>query len=255
MNAMFLLMALSASAVSDGSPTVGCEGAISVVLASASLQPVPVDARAPLVVRIAKREAVAEGTRYDLRWLGAVPGTYDLTRFLVDVDGHPLSGAAAILVTVASVLPAGYPGDLQQAALPPPARLGGYQRLMIALGVLWLAALPFLWRRKRRARAVVPAAPPSLAEQLRPLIERARSGGLTTDEQARLERLLLAHWRARLDLQDVDAPLAMRRLREHAEAGVLLRHLDTWLHAPPGRGAVDVQALLAPYRAQPEVRP
>ena len=42
--------------------------------------------------------------------------------------------------------------------------------------------------------------------------------------------------------------MALARLRAYPEAGALLRGTDAWLHQPPGRAAVDVAALLAPYR-------
>jgi hypothetical protein len=247
--ALLLLLLTTALMAADQSPTVGREGAMSVVLANPLLQPVPVDTRAKLMLRIANRVPEANGTRYDLRWIGAVPGTYDLTRYLVDADGRQLSGVAPVIVTVQSLLPPGFPGDIITRDLPAGTRIGGYQLMMIGMGIVWLIMAPFLWRRQRRAKVVVvPVAVLSLAEQLRNIIERAQSTGLDTDSQARLERLLLAHWRERLGLQHLDAPAAMQQLRQHAEAGALLRQLDFWLHAPPGREAVDVLALLAPYR-------
>ena len=250
--ALLLFLLSTALMAADQSPTVGREGAMSVVLANPLLQPVPVDTRAELMLRIANRVPEANGTRYDLRWIGAVPGTYDLTRYLVDPDGRQqsgVSGVAPIIVTVQSLLPPGFPGDIITNELPAGTRLGGYQLIMIGMGIVWLIMVPFLWWRQRRANVVVvPVAALSLADQLRNIIECAESTGLDTDAQARLERLLLAHWRERLGLQHMDAPAAMQQLRQHAEAGALLRQLDFWLHAPPGRGAVDVLALLAPYK-------
>ncbi len=44
----------------------------------------------------------------------------------------------------------------------------------------------------------------------------------------------------------------MAMLREHEEAGPLLRRLEDWLHRPAGSAEpVDVAALLAPYQAIP----
>ncbi len=248
-HSLLLFLLSTALMAADQSPTVGREGAISVVLANPLLQPVPVDTRAELILRIANRVPEATGTRYDLRWIGAVPGTYDLSRYLVDADGRHLSGVAPITVTVQSLLPPGFPGDIITNELPAGTRLGGYQLIMIGIGIVWLIMVPFLWRRQRRAKVVVvPVVALSLADQLRHLIECAQSTGLDADAQARLERLLLAHWRERLGIQHLDAPAAMRQLRQHTEAGALLRQLDRWLHAPPGNGSVDVLALLAPYK-------
>jgi hypothetical protein len=44
---------------------------------------------------------------------------------------------------------------------------------------------------------------------------------------------------------------ALTRLRQHREAGALLRALEDWLHRPPGTANVDVAAVLAPYRSIP----
>ena len=54
--------------------------------------------------------------------------------------------------------------------------------------------------------------------------------------------------RLRLGLDGLEPVAALVRLRAHPEAGALLRGTDAWLHQPPGRVAVDVAALLAPYR-------
>ena len=253
---LLILVVTGARSADDQKSTVGREGAISVVLANPSLQPIPAEARAALVVRIASREVEAGGTRYDLRWLGAVPGVYNLTRYLVDVEGKPLSGvsgAEPVFVHVLSLLPPGVPGDLVASQQPPATRMGGYQLVLLGLGIAWLAVVPLLWRRQRRAKKIEPMTVASVVDQLREVIERARTTGLDTAARARLERLLLAYWRERLGLQQLDAPAAMLRLREHAEAGALLRQLDAWLHAPPGRNSVDVAALLAPYSADPAV--
>jgi hypothetical protein len=230
-------------------PSVGREGAISVVLENALLQPLPVeDNRAQLILRIAGREPVANGTRYDLRWLGAVPGTYDLSKYLVDLNGRPVTGVTPIMIEVRSLLPPEYPGDILTSPLPKEHAFGGYQYLMIGIALVWLSILPFLWRRQRRRATITTVVPTlSLAEQLRTIIQQAKQTRLNTDTQARLERLLLAHWRERLHLQHVDAADALLQLRQHPEAGQLLRQLDAWLHAPPGRENVDVTALLAPY--------
>jgi hypothetical protein len=100
----------------------------------------------------------------------------------------------------------------------------------------------------------VASGPPTLAERLQPLVARAAEGKLSRDELAHLERLLLSHWRERLALGDAPMIEAVQRLREHPEGGVLLRQLEDWLHRPPGSVKVDVEALLAPYRALPQPR-
>ena len=135
------------------------------------------------------------------------------------------------------------------------AALGGYRWMLAGAAAFWiLAAFPiFLSRRHRKTtvETAAPLAPPTLADRLRPLVESATAGQLTADQQAQLERLLLAHWRQRLGLENLDAAEAMPRLREHPEAGALLRALEDWLHCRPGTVKVDLESVLAPYRKLP----
>jgi hypothetical protein len=87
-----------------------------------------------------------------------------------------------------------------------------------------------------------------LEERLRPLVDRALRRELDLEGQARLERLLLGHWRRRLGWEGLPMDEALRRLRGHEEAGALIRALESWLHRPEGVTTVDVGVLLAPYR-------
>ena len=125
---------------------------------------------------------------------------------------------------------------------PPRPPLGGYRTAGIVAGVLWaigLAAL-IVVRRRRRAEATDAPPEPTLAERLRPLVERAAAGTIDVDEKARLERLLLEHWRRR-------AGIELRELRDHPEAGPLLRAIEAWLHRPGGTPE-EIAELLRPYR-------
>lgn len=204
------------------------------------------DPQAPLMLRIAAREGLPDGRcRYDLRYIGNEPGRRDLLDYLRDGAGRRPEGS--VQVEIASLLPPGQAG-LHDPPSEPSAPLGGWTPWLLGLAGAWLIAVLLLLRPRRRA-AVVPATPmPSLAELLRPLVESAAAGRLDVEGQARLERLLLAFWRGRLDLDRLEPAAALSRLRADPEAGALLRGTDAWLHQPPGRAAVDVAALLAPYR-------
>ena len=57
------------------------------------------------------------------------------------------------------------------------------------------------------------------------------------------------------DLPEQGDPVELhRQLKQHDDAGPLVRGLENWLHRPPGTTAVDITALLEPYResAQPK---
>jgi hypothetical protein len=64
--------------------------------------------------------------------------------------------------------------------------------------------------------------------------------------------LLLTYWRRRLNLQGIEPFAAVALLRDHEQAGALLRQVEAWLHKPGGAGEVDLAGLLAPYRDLPE---
>ncbi|MEI6129384.1 MAG: hypothetical protein WCR59_04905, partial [Planctomycetota bacterium] len=90
-----------------------------------------------------------------------------------------------------------------------------------------------------------------LADRLLPLVLAAQQGQLQRERLAELEWLLLSVWRTRLGLEQRTAAEAIQVMREHKEAGALLRQLEQWLHAPASSSSTDVEALLRPYAALP----
>ena len=112
--------------------------------------------------------------------------------------------------------------------------------------MLGLAALLLAGRRRAQvARERV--RPRTLAEELRPLVEDARAGRLSRSDRARLELRLVEYWRRKLALSDRTPHELLVELRNHPEAGALLRSLEDWLHRPDPPAAVDLSQLLAPY--------
>jgi hypothetical protein len=188
------------------------------------------------------------------------PGRYDLRSYLRRVDGRPLADLPPMMVSVLSVLPADHNGQLDELAHPPLRRGWPYRALLMVVGGLWL--VPPAWlllravvRRKPRP-ATRPKTEPTLADQLHPLVEAAVAGALSTAGQARLELLLIAYWRRRLNLSDCSTEAALVQLRGHPEAGILLGQLDEWLHRrPAGNGAANVAAILRPYRHAMPIEP
>jgi hypothetical protein len=235
------------------------EGKIEVLLPGTQLDARPVNPRSLVTLRIADTRPHGTLIHYDLRYIGLVPGRYDLRDFLIRKDGSPTNDLPPILVLVSGVLPEKHQGELAEQSVRPLPFLGGYKTALTIAGALWALVFLPLWlsgrRRKPPAAAPVASGPPSLAERLQPLVARAAQGKLSRDELAQLERMLLSHWRERLVLGDVSMIEALERLREHPEGGVLLRQLEDWLHRPPGSVKVDVEALLAPYRELPRPKP
>jgi hypothetical protein len=217
----------------------------------------------PIVVRVS--EMVDEGrgvTRYRVDYIGAVAGEYDLRECLERLDGTPL-GLDPLVVRVVSQLEGTHGTDLFSTSEAPTLRPTAYRAGLVALGVAWVA-VPCVYlvvraRRRRKPVEVVEASAPAptLADQLRPLVEAAMSGGLGVAERGRLELMLYMYWRERLGLEGPQSRV-ISRLREENEAGRLLRAVEGWLHARRdagggGRAEGDVAALLEPYRRAPAI--
>jgi hypothetical protein len=247
MSAALLMLVLQAPPETP----VGMTGRLNdVVLPGPRLEPVPLEnPAAPIVLRIARAERFGPGYRYDLVYLGLEPGTFDLGNFLRRADGEPGGELPPLPVAIRPAYPVGEMrpvSAIQRDALSPAAV---YRAALVAAGVAWLAGMVALVALRRRRQAAAAAATAAPADRLRPLVERAARGELDVAEQAELERLLLGFWRRRAGLDGLSAAEALARLRDHAEAGPLLRALERWLHHPDGADPAQVGALLEPYRA------
>lgn len=240
-------------------PTVGMEGRMEVVLPEPDLTVKAPDRRAPILLRIAYTRPHGTLTYYDLRYVGHVPGQFDLRDWLFNTNGLPVTNLQPLHVSIAGILPQKHNGWLAEQLLLAPSIFGGYRAVVALIVVLWILALVLIIRygRKGKTALPVPAGVRSrtFADRLRPLIERAANGQLSADEQAALERMLIIHWQRRLGLSGASGTELIACLRQHAEAGVLLRSLEDWLHRPPGTVKVQIESVLAPYRNLPADEP
>ena len=238
---------------SHAASTVGMPARIEqLVLSGTELEAKPIeDRRAPLVLRVAASYPHGTAFRYDLVYYGLEPGTYDLKDYLRRKDGSSMKDISSIPVRVEPVLP---PGQIQphSLVLAHSPFLGGYRVLLVLGGVAWvagLAAILLTGRWKRSEVAAESIRPLTLADRLRPLVNAAVAGNLTQGQHAELERLLIGYWRNRLGLEKVAPAEFIGVMRNHEEAGPLLRRLEDWLHRPGGEAEpVDVAALLKPYQ-------
>ena len=209
------------------------------------------DRQPPLVVRIVEVKPAKDGSRYKFEGQGLEPGKHDLAAYLEPVDDAKAAQIPAIPIEITSALPAGLvpPNKIERGQLP---KLGGYRTMMIVLGGAWLAGLGaiLLWKKKKPAgEGAGGVTPPTLAERLRPLVEEAWKGQLSSDDRAKLERLVIGHWRERLpDIAALSPAEAMGKLRSDSQASPLILALERWLHAPASdASSTDVEKLLAPY--------
>jgi hypothetical protein len=239
--------------------TVGIEGQLVVILPEAGLTAAKAERLSPVHLRIALTRPHGTVTYYDLRYIGRVPGEFDLREHLLGTNGLPATNLPPLVVSVIGVLPEDHNGWLEEQTVSEPSLWGGYRGISIVAVVLWIIAFFVILRFDRKPKSVAPEVvierPPTFAERLRPLIERAAAGKLSADEKALLERMLITHWQRRLDLGDKDGDEVITKLRQHPEAGGLLHALEDWLHRPPGSVKVDVEGFLAPYRNLPAEEP
>jgi hypothetical protein len=222
------------------------------VLPGTELEAKPIeDRRVPLVLRVAASYPHGSAFRYDLVYYGLEPGAYDLKDYLRRRDGSSMKDFSPIPVRIEPLLP---PGQIQphSLVLAPSPFLVGYRVLLLLGGVAWvagLAAILLAGRWKRSEVAAVSIRPVTMADLLRPLVDAAVAGNLSQGQHAELERLLIGYWRKRLALEKVAPAEFIGVMRNHEEAGPLLRRLEDWLHRPGGTAEpVDVAALLKPYQ-------
>jgi len=235
-----------------------------VVIDGPELKAKPITDESAVVLRIERVYPHGSGFRYDFEVYALEPGEYNLRDYLEASSGSggtpPSDDPPADLPTdlrlhVESSLPDGRiePHALTTARSP---WLGGYRWLLAICAALWGIGLIMLirWGRRRRTEeeraAMVPI---TTADRLRPLVRSALDGELAVEQRAVLERLLLTHWRERLNLTETDPSEGLATLREHSKAGELLRSLEDWLHRPDTPDPVDVERLLTPYLEPPTV--
>ena len=210
-------------------------------------------------VRIAQVTERGGAKVYDVRYLVNREGEHDLIEYLMTDNGSSLSGLPSFKVKGDPKLSKELEARVKETEDIGIEVRGHYQATLVALAVfwvLWLFALIF-WRRPKKP-APVPAKPPlTLAEQLRLLLSELEQGGLSAEQKARLEMLMLRCWR--VGLVPADAPMAdvLAAIADGERTGEALGRLQRWLHRP-GSGVTDgeIVALLRQHLPVPvAVRP
>lgn len=236
---------------------IGIEGRTAVELPRDDYRPRPLDDRTELILRIASVVPATNGLhRYEFYHMGLEPGRYALADYLVRPDGSRPDELSNAFLQVRAVLPDDHDGALTPHAPERFPFIGGYRAFLAALALLWaggIAAFVFAGRRKPPPAPAAPPAPePTFAERIRPLVEAAASGSLSSEEKAVLERLLMGFWRERLGTSELPMAASLAQLKAHPEAGELLRALERWLHARAGASPEEVTRMLKPYGRPPE---
>lgn len=210
-------------------------------------------------VRIAQVTQHAGAKVYDVRYLVNREGEHDLIEYLMSDDGTALSGLPSFKVKGDPKLSKELEARVKETEDIGIEVRGHYQATLVALAVFWVAWLFVLifWRRPKKPVVVAAKPPLTAAEQLRLLLGELEQGGLSAEQKARLEMLLLRCWRE--GLVPADAPMAevLAAIARGQGTGEALDHLQRWLHRP-GSGVADAeiaQIIRRRLPAPPVVRP
>jgi hypothetical protein len=245
------------AAQSDQGSSVGIQTEIKqIVIAGTEIEVRPLtECKIPVVVRITAVYPHGQSYRYDIAYYGLEAGSYDLRLALRRKDGTSLDSVPKIAVTVKAILEA----NRLRPNQPDSSEIGisgVYQRTLMAGATVWLIGLLvilYTGRAKRVEITEVEDKVVTLADRIRPLVRAALAGDISARDQAKLERVLLSYWRRKLAIDELSASDALAVMREHKEAGELLRRLEQWLHRPGPKDQINVDEFLQRYREVPDL--
>jgi hypothetical protein len=230
---------------------LGVEEAVIIRYRGPRLVAQPYRRGASVNVRIADM-VETQGTRiYDVRYVVNLPGEFDLTDYLTSADGQPIDDLPGFTVRGLTSLTKDIETRIQEIE-DVGVHIGHwYYETLVLLAVLWIAwliAMIIFNRRRRPTREPPPPPPPSIAERIERHLVTLREQGLSVEELAELETLLLSHWRGRLQLAERRMAAACRRIDSHEEVGDVYRKLIDWLHNP--HAEVDAHGFLQTYESR-----
>ena len=237
----------------ENPPTVGFPSQIiGLILPAPGVIAKPLEDRTqPLVVRILERYPHGSDFRYDIEYYGLEPGLFNLADYLICEDSQASEHLPEVLLKIVSTKKTNDFPVPEELPTKDATFWHAYQPMLIAAGILWVIGLfaILLVGRPRRTRAAEAARPRSVADRLRPLVQRAADGTLDDTGKAELERTLEAFWRQKLNLGSMSANDLRQTLRQHPEAQIMLDQFDAWLYRPGESNQVDLEQLLAPYQS------
>jgi len=238
------------SSRSEHDVPLGVEEAVIIRYAGPRLVARPYRRGASVNVRIAEESLQDSHRVYDVRYVVNLPGEFDLKDYLGSADGQPLDGLPSFKIRGLTRLTKDIETRIRELE-DVGVHIGHwYYETLAGLGaawVLWLAGLIWIGRPKRAQLSAAPPPKPSLAEQIARYLESLAGEGLSLDDKARLEILLVCYWRQRLGLADDRMAAACRQIRVDPRLGPAYEALEAWLHDPQAPvGPADVRRLCDP---------
>ena len=250
-----------------GIPSVGAEALYSLTLKRGDIMAAPPTDNAPLIARINSVQPVEDQSfLYVISYFGVEKGTYNLTDYLVTPDGRRLR-EPILPVQVISHVPESAEYAIQNPPLSPHRSPLPYTALLSLSAFAWGLAGLWMFLPKRKKRVPPPPVSPAvsrpiigeartLEDLLRPLVEKAASKTISTEEKSRMEQILFQYWGALLQLDHLNSVEQLRRILEHPEAGALLRTVEQWLYQPDSKiPPEEINAILKPYMDLPITEP
>ena len=191
-------------------------------------------------VRIADEAQSGPLRVYDVRYLVTQPDKwFDLRDYLTAADGSKLDDLPSFEVRRLDESHQGHRNA------NPRDRRGRHSHLALVLrvagragGAVGIVADGIDLHRPAQACAAAPRPPPepSLAQQIARYLEALARDGLPVADQARMEILLLRHWREQLSLRDQRMAAACRSIERDDRVGRAYAAVEAWLHDPVARG-------------------
>lgn len=233
----------------DTDVPLGVEQAVIIRYGGPRLKAQPFRRGASVNLRIADEAQKGLVRVYDIRYVISLPGEFDLTKYLTSTDGRPIDDLPPFPVRGLTSLTKDIETRIQEIENVGVHIWHGYYESLAGLGVLWVAwlmGLIFIGRPKRPPSRPPAPRQPSLVEQIDRLLAAMTRNELTVAEKARLESLLLRHWREQLGLVEQRMSVSCRGIEASSELGRAYSTLQAWLHNP--RAGIGVEEFVSLYR-------
>ncbi|MBI1338342.1 MAG: hypothetical protein GC164_15475 [Phycisphaera sp.] len=172
---------------------------------------------------------------YDIRYMLNRGGTYNITDYLTTVEGVDPAGMPAFTVRGLESLSEGVDKRIQELSKVNIEIWHYYYEtmtLVVALWVLWLGLIVF-WPREREAveENAGPFVDPFPA-RLRGYLDLVAQGKLVEADKARMEMMLIDHWRTELPITGLRMHATVRRIGDDPRFEAAYHAMVDWLHNP-----------------------
>jgi len=188
---------------------------------------------------------------YDIRYMLNRGGTFNITEYLTTVEGTDPAGMPAFEVVGLEALSEGVDKRIQELSTVTIDIWHYYYETMtiiVALWVLWLGLIIF-WPRHREEHVeeTGPLVDPFPA-RLRAYLALAAEGALDKSDKARMEMMLIGHWRDELPAPGRRMHTTVRRIGDDPRFASDYHALIDWLHNPTRSVSnADLVEQLRPY--------